>query len=230
MKLMSLDYDKDWTLINLTLANDIQLQAPAHLDGGGFIYKDDFINIIKRTGKEKYNRAFEWCAGFGVIGYEVFGQGLCDHIVFSDYYDVATDNCYQTAKTNNIIDNVTAYTSATIGGLPESEEWDLVVANPPWDFSEQKAIDGLGEEFDTTKIPNMMRILVDDNYKIHREFFQNIRQHLTDDADVYIIEASRDPIFIIMALEGGLRLENIYDAPLSGKYVKAGGIFHFKPA
>ena len=230
MKLMSLDYAKDWTLLDVTLAGNIQLQYPTHLDGGGILYKQDIVNTIRQTGKPKYNRAFEWCAGFGVIGFEVLGQGLCEHIVFSDYYDVAIDNCYQTAKSNNIVNQMSGYTSSTIENIPASEVWDLVVANPPWNFSEQKAKDGLGVDFNADNVPNMLRILVDDNYNIHREFFNNIRSHLTDDADVYLFEGSRDPAFIIMALQGGLRLENIYDAPLSGKYVEAGGIFHFKPA
>ena len=230
MNLMPLDYAKDWTLLDITLAGDIQLQSPAHLEGGGILYKDDFVNTIRQTGKPSYTRAFEWCSGHGVIGFELLGHGLCEHVVFSDYYDVAIDNCYQTAKTNNIDDQVTGYISSTINGLPESELWDLVVGNPPWNFSKQKALDGLGKEFNPDNIPNMLRILVDDDYNIHREFFRNIRSHLTDDADVYIIEGSRDPAFIIMALQGGLQLKNIYDAPLSGKYLKDGGIFHFKPA
>jgi filamentous hemagglutinin family protein len=230
MKLMSVDYDKDWTLLDFTVAGNIRLQSPTHLDGGGILYKEDLVNAIRQTGKPKYKRAFEWCAGFGAIGFEVFGQGLCEHIVFSDYYDVAINDCNQTAKNNNIVNQVTGYTSSTINGLPDSELWDLVVANPPWSFSEQKTIAGLGSEFNPAGIPNMLRILVDDNYNIHREFFNNIKAHLTEDADVYIIEGSRDPAFIIMALQGGLQLVNIYDAPKSGKYLKDGGIFHFKPS
>lgn len=226
MILQSLDYEKDWTPISITLANGIEINAPYHLDGGGFFFKDDFVRVIRQTGKEKYNRAFEWCAGFGVIGFELLGQNLCDHLVVSDYYSTAVENCTTTAESNQLADKFTAYVSSSISELPETETWDLVVANPPW-YPSQEAVDLLGSVH-PMMIPNIHRITVDQDFEIHKEFYKNIKRHLTSDADLYIVEANHDPFHTKIAVENGLRLVEVYDLQAGQQYAPAGGIFHFK--
>lgn len=218
MKLMSLDYEKNWTPLDLILDSGIKINSPAHLDGGGLRYKNDIINAIRNSGKEKYDRGFEWCAGFGVIGFEVLGLGLCDHMVFSDYYDVAIKDCYSTAHNNNLSNKITGYVSPAIEYIPEEEIWDLVVANPPWAFDEVATSRDYPD-------PNMLRILVDQDFAIHREFYKNINAHLTDDADLYIIEVNKDPKLIMLAGMHGLNLISIYNT----KNAPNGGVFHFKP-
>jgi hypothetical protein len=37
MKLMSLDYEKDWTPLDVTLDSGIKITSPIHLDGGGLM-------------------------------------------------------------------------------------------------------------------------------------------------------------------------------------------------
>jgi hypothetical protein len=226
MILQSLDYEKDWTQANITLSSGINIEFPYHLDGGGFFFKDDFTRIIKQSGKDKYTNAFEWCAGFGVIGYEILGLGIAEKISFSDYYTIAIENCINTATTNNILDRVTTYTCSKISEIPNDNLWDLVVANPPWYPSKENI--PLLNGVHPMMLPNIHRITVDENFEIHKEFYSNIRSRLTLDADLYILEANHDPFHIKLAVENGLRLVEVHDLHAGKEYAPAGGIFHFK--
>ena len=231
MKLIPMTEDKNWTRETRILDSGIVLNSPTHLDGGGIEMKDDLIAAILKTGKPVYERGFEWCAGFGALGFEILGKGLCKHLVVSDYYDVAIQDCFETATNNNIRDKITGYISHSIENIPESEMWDLVFANPPHCPDEQESIDAMLADLPQGQIhnhlPNTLRLLIDQDWEIHKEFFSNIKKHLTTDADVYLIEANSDSeMYIRLAEEGGLRHVGTHHIG----FLPYGGIYHFKPA
>lgn len=141
-------------------------------------------------------------------------------VVFQDIYDVSTDTCIQNAKENNISHLVNAHTSSTISGIPSSERFDLVVANPPHCGSSEGLIKNFSYE-------NTKRILVDEKHTAHKEFFKNIKQYLTHDADIYItVPSKNNDHFVRWAKEGGLTYMGIY--PLFLTNIPNGGILHFK--
>lgn len=214
-------------IASATISGGIEIKYPRKLDGGGLTFKDNLINIIRQTGKTSYNRAYEWCAGFGVLGYELMGLKLCNHIVFSDMYKDAIDNCIDTALSNNLMSAVTTYHTDKIANIPESEKWDLVVSNPPHcgdepDFRKNVYVPGQHPD----NLNNAVRLCVDQDYKIHNEFFQNIKKHLTDDADIYLIEAFYMENMVQDAINNGLRYVGKYD--MSCKTMPQGVILHFK--
>lgn len=226
MTLQDLNVDKHWLPQTVEISGNIKITFPTHLDGGGIAMKDDLITAICATGKSQYNRAFEWCAGFGVLGYEVLGMNLTKNLVFSDYYDVAIKNCLDTANNNGLGDRVTGYVTPCIGNIPLTEKWDLVVSNPP--HSE----DGEGFKYHMNNDPerkhsyieNSARLVVDEQWGIHTEFYANIRDHLTDDADLYIIESVTDIRNEQMAEAAGLYLVGTH--PVT--FLPNGTIYHFK--
>ena len=220
---MPITNDGDKTIINTTLTNGLKFTYPLLLDGGGLEMKDDLIEIIKRTGKEHYHRAFEWCAGFGALGFEILGSQLSDHMVFSDYFHVALDTCKQIADDNNLSDQITCHLSSTIKDIPSVEKWDLIISNPPHSEDRDALVEYMTMREDN-HIDNTARLIIDQNWTIHKEFFRNIRSHLTDDADLYIIESQQHQFFIDWATAGGLKHIDTY-------YINAlprGGIYHFK--
>jgi methylase of polypeptide subunit release factors len=157
-----------------------------------------------------------------VLGYEILGMGLAKHIVFTDYYPVAIENCLENASNNHLTSHVTGYISGTIEGIPNTEKWDLVVSNPPHVADKEYFISTMPEESDY--LENTCRLIVDQNFAIHREFFKNIKEKLTPDADVFLIEASNHDFFVEWADAGGLKLVKTY--PVS--FLPHGSIFHFK--
>lgn len=206
----------------------IKLNSPVHLDGGGVAQKSFFAELIKSTGKQKYSRGFEWCAGLGAIGYELLGSKIVDHIVFSDNYAGAITDCLETANSNGIDADVTTYISSRIADIPQHEQWDLVVGNPPH-YPNLAALQNIltryGYNLPKTTIDNTLRLTADGDWKIHQEFFDNIRSHITADADIYLSEEQTDEILVTMAEAGGLYLVKIHPIPT----LKL-NIYHFKPA
>jgi len=210
------------------LKGGIFLKYPRKLDGGGLDFKDDLLEIIRKTGKYSYNRAFEWCAGFGVLGYELLGMGFCNHIVFSDMYKDAIDNCLDTANANNLTKYVTGYNCDKISDIPVNEKWDLVVSNPPHclDLAEFKT-EMRKYSSNEDNITNSARLCVDQDFKIHEEFFRNIGKHLTPDADIYLIESNYMESEVHMASLYGLNFIGKYE--MKDKTMPQGVILHFKP-
>jgi hypothetical protein len=224
IELIPMTEDKEWSLQTKILNSGIVVEFPTHLDGGGLEMVDDLMTAIKATGKSFYNRGCEWCAGFGVLGYEVLGSGLANHMVFTDYYPVAIQNCLDTASKNNISDKVTGHISATIKGIP-NEKWDLVVSNPPHAYDKALFLETLpGGAISHERLENTCRLIVDQNFAIHKEFFRNIKEKLTPDADVYLIESGNHDFFVEWADKGGLKCVGKY--PVS--FLPHGYIFHFR--
>ena len=224
IELMPIVEIKDWSMQTRTLNSGIVVEYPTYLDGGGLEMVDELVNVIKTTGKSSYDRGCEWCAGFGVLGFDILGLGLAKHMVFTDYFAAAIENCLATASKNNISDKVTGYISGTIKGIP-NEKWDLVISNPPHVFDKEYFIETLpGGRENNYNIDNSCRLIVDQNFAIHKEFFKNIKEKLTKDADVYLIEALKDGFINEWAEQAGLYVHATY--PITA--LPHGQIFHFK--
>jgi len=224
--LMPLTDDLDWTLQNTTLTSGIVMQYPTLLDGGGLEMKDNLISVIKSSGKHFYDRGYEWCCGFGALGFEVLGMGIAKHMVFSDYYHVATDTCVEIAKNNQLSNYISAHVSPSISGIPASEKWDLVISNPPHVPDKHEFLNQMNAlPTEHHYLDNTCRLTVDEDWSIHKEFFKNIRSKLTLDADVYLIEAVHNEDFIKWAEEGGLVYQEKF-YPVT--FLPHGRIYHFK--
>lgn len=198
----------------IILNSGIKIKSPIMFDGGGLEYKDFLIDTIKKTGKHSYNRAFEWCAGFGVLGFETLGMGLCNHIVFSDYHPKAVEVCMENGKSNNLTHYVTGYVSPTISEIPISEQWDLVISNPPHAPDFDAKVKGIIDEGqDPRAALNSIRLIVDSNWTIHKEFMQNIVPHLQSEADIYLIENLHYDFLVHLGKIVGLKYIGTYEYP-----------------
>ena len=74
---------------------------------------------------------FEWCAGPGFIGFALLGYGFCDTLCLADVNLEAVEACRRTVTQNRLAERVAVYHSDNLDGIPASEQWDLVVGNPP---------------------------------------------------------------------------------------------------
>lgn len=219
------------TAINTTrLKGGVLIKYPLMLDGGGLQFRDDLIRVVKEHGKPSYNHGFEWCAGFGVLGYEMLGLGFCNRLTFSDYYDPAIEVCLDNAKMNNLSNYVDGYVTPTISGLPKHLKFDLVVSNPPHCVDYSEFVTGLVEQGNPSNpdiVVNSARLCVDQDWSVHREFFENIKEYLTTDADIFLIESANDHVFKHMATLYGFIHMNTYK--MLDPTMPNGIIMHFKP-
>jgi methylase of polypeptide subunit release factors len=174
--------------MNIEIAGGIRMRSYYHLDGGGGWMKDFFSDVVTKIGKNNYTRGFEWCSGFGILGFEALGRGQCDHMTFSDYYPAAIRDCLDTAKNNGLSNKVHGYVTGQIGTISENDKWDLVIGNPPHAFGSIKQTKSLYGGMDKSSIKNILRVVCDEGMAIHKEFFTNIKKHLLPDADIFLYE------------------------------------------
>ena len=209
----------------LKLENNLTVYFEPGLDGGGSTQRQDFVDAVSKTGKSHFNRIFEWCAGPGFIGYTFLDKKMCNHVVFSDIHNRAIHFVNITAEKNNIVDSVTTYVCDEINKIPLTEKWDLVLSNPPHCF-DQHTLNQMKNNPDMT---NIMRILCDVNYVIHKEFFENIIKYLEPGADLFLSETYEDPIIKNLAITNGLTFIDFHPAPmLAMTSASVAGVFQFK--
>ncbi len=190
------------------LINDIKIFYESSLDGGGTSFGRRYPYIIKEIYRDRiFENCFEWCAGPGFTGFELLSENICNNLFLADIYQPALTAINKTV-TNLPAKYQNKVHSAQIKGiadLPAEWKFDLVVANPPMYNSSAGA-------FITSITPND-RIYIDQDWNLHREFFNHIVPHLNDNAVILILEhafASGPDMFNSMIREAGLRIKDCY--------------------
>jgi tRNA1(Val) A37 N6-methylase TrmN6 len=196
----------------------IEVFYKIELDGGGTTFGQDYLPVlISRYPGRVFNRAYEWCSGPGFIGFSILSHGICQTLCLSDLYDpsiVAADLTIE-LESNQCRDLVTTYLCKDVALIPKHEQFDLVVANPPH-FND---FDGIPPN-DYTGI----RISKDINWQAHRNFFNNIKQHLTSDGIILLqehIHGAKLDDLSDMIEQNGLRITDHYnslDVDTNGMY------------
>lgn len=174
-----------------------------HLNGGGIGFGSEYPRIIKELYPDKvFKNCLEWCSGPGFIGYNILDHGLCEKLTLNDIYQPAIDISYKSAQFNNLLSKVELYCTGYINELPKQCRFDLVVANPP--------------HYDRPYVNDNSRIADDQNWEIHKQFYKNIGNYLTDDG-VIIIQENEDgstvECFETMIYGSNLKINRVIKSP-----------------
>jgi methylase of polypeptide subunit release factors len=145
------------------------------LDGGGTRFGEDYVPYLQNRGMPKLGRVFEWCCGPGFIGFSILGSGLVDTLCLADINPKAVAVCRRTIKTNKLEDRTVTYLSDNLKDIPASEQWDLVVGNPPH-YPDIHAGDIRAH---------------DPDWSIHRGFFAKVGAHLKPGGVILLQENSQ---------------------------------------
>ena len=149
-----------------------------HLDGGGPRSWPHYVEAA-RTRIGPVERAFEWCAGPGYIGFALLGSGLCTHLTLADINPDAVEAARLTVRRQGLEDRVTVFQSDNLRDIPESEQWDLVVGDPPhFPVALERHIER-----------GFVLRSVDADWRLHRAFFAGIRRHLRPGGRMLITES-----------------------------------------
>lgn len=176
-----------------------------HLDGGGMDFGQEYIWVMEeKTGK--VDHLFEFCAGPGFIGFSLLAHGLCNRLTVADINPEAVEACRATVKANGLESRVAVYQSDCLDSIPHSEQWDLVVSNPPhWRSGEDSYV-------------RDMRMW-DPDLRIHDKFYRSIRSYLKPGGAVLIQEngsATKYEDFKPMIEQNGLATVEVFKAkPIS---------------
>ena len=151
------------------------IESTPDLDGCGPILAPVFKALL--DGK-KFNTAFEWCAGPAWIGMWLLENGICETLVTGDINKKTINYVKESANKHDY--NVRAYHSDNLHQIPESEKFDLVIANPP-NYCDIQRSHPFGFMRDDLRP-------LDVDWKIHNDFYKNIGKHLNENATMFISE------------------------------------------
>lgn len=182
------------------------------LDGGGSTFGQDYVKVLRsKYPNKKFSKIFEWCSGSGFIGFSLLSHNFCDRLCFTDFYDPAIESINQTINypENNCADIVTCYLIKDLKLLPSDETFDLVVANPPH-FDKPISFD-----------KNYNRLSTDPNWRSHKNFFENIKSHLSDHGIILLQECSKGSSvkdFEQMIRDSDLFITDTFESVIDGIY------------
>lgn len=160
----------------------ISIDFMGFLNGGGTWASTRFINVIQKYYPNKsFQKCLEWCSGPGFIGFELLSNNICSELSFMDIYQPALDNITDTIKNNGLTDKIILHNVGKLSELPR-EKYDLIVGNPPW----HKKAPARFAVKDGKYNSDFIRRNVDENLTIHKEFFNNVGDFLTDNGVVIV--------------------------------------------
>src|SRR3989338_2844625 len=198
---------------------DIEVAWLPELNGGGMTHGQQFIPIVKIICG-KIDRVFEFCAGPGFIGFSLLAEGLCSSLCVADANPLAVEALKETVRRNRLTDRVSVYLSNGLNGIPETERWDLVVANPPHFTAKQRKSKGLlglsktnfASANSAKKTPEFW-LIEDHDWKIHQDFYLKVNKFLKQHGKILMQEnylGSEEKDFIQFIEAGRLSLKRSF--------------------
>jgi hypothetical protein len=182
-------------------AGPLSVAYTDELAGGGELFASDFVTfVLQNIGNVE--KAHEWCAGPGFIGFSLLASGLCRCLSLSDVNRKAIDICTHTVTQHSLEDRVKVFHSFCLDEIASGERWQLVVGNPPW-LSDDVALPQWG-------LPIKYRDL---GFSLHRKFFASIGKFLAPEAHILLVESytgSCPEDFAPMIRAAGLHLRRVY--------------------
>jgi len=154
---------------------DFEVSYNSDEDGGGTWFGQEYVAVVQQRYQRRFRRCLEWCSGPGFIGFALLAHDLCDYVVLMDRHLPVTESVRDTTQRNAVEHRVSFYCCDAIAQLPDSEQFDLIVANPP-------------HFLECPGNANYQRIAVDTDWQIHHEFFNHVRAYMTPDSTILLQE------------------------------------------
>lgn len=182
----------------------VRVSYTADLDGGGNAFGRAYVPFL-RSRLGRVERAFEWCAGPGFIGFSLLGAGLCERLDLGDVNVAARDAVARTVADNDLAGRVRFHLSDCFDQVP-AESWDLMVANPPHVNAAAPA-----SAYQHSHSPLIWQ---DTDWSIHRRFYAGAARHLRPGGAVVVQENHRFSApedFSTMVKEAGLEVVGAFE-------------------
>jgi len=148
---------------------------PNHF-GGGAVHAPDFLRVVLELRLGPVDRLCDFCAGTGYIGFSLLAKRYCKTLCCIDVDKRSIDAVQLTATTNEITDLVTTYVSDGLENVPTTEEWDLLVCNPP------QLQPRVATDVDTA-------FTFDPEWKLHRNAYSSLKTFMRPGGHAIFLEA-----------------------------------------
>ncbi len=163
--------------------NGLDVHYTPELNGAGTDLAMPFVNYVKENVErdKPISKIFEWCAGPGFIGFALLADNLREKLCLADINPDAIACVQKTISENKLQDRVSVYLSDNFDSIPDSERFDLVVANPP-NYCNLNPEHPWGFIYHNDLRPN------DRGWVIHNAFYSTVVHHLQANAQLLIAE------------------------------------------
>jgi methylase of polypeptide subunit release factors len=205
------DSDMDNLYFSTTGPHQYRVFYRPGMDGGGTWFGQEYATVLSTLyPNRQFRNCLEWCAGPAFIGYNILDHGLCKHLTLIEIHDetAAQSERSRSDSHNKCVDQVTIYNSGTISDIPAEKQFDLIVGNPP--HFPHASVD-----------PDVSRIESDDGWRVHRDFFANVKPRLAPDGVILLQEnmiGSTVETFEKCIQHAGLQVRQWFRSPKWFKY------------
>ncbi|MDE1804175.1 MAG: methyltransferase [Candidatus Micrarchaeota archaeon] len=144
----------------------------------GIDFSSDFIKAVKK----RFGHVESVCdfgSGNGFIGLSLLANGLCNHVTLLDKNPLAIKVCKDTVRRNQLGKNVSVCRSDVFKNVRKSEQWDIIIGNPPHHI-------GTNQQH----LSDMKSY--DPEWKVHQELYNTAGEHLKIGGSLLLIEDIRD--------------------------------------
>jgi len=187
---------------------DIDIYFDHRFDGGGSTSGRDLVPVVRELYPDRtFRNGFEWCSGVGFMGFSLLAHDICENLYLGDIYEPALRQADKTIV--NLPERYSERTVKTMhirgtDDIDDSLKFDLIVSNPPHHDWTIPVYYG-----DYVCDDEILRMSVDPEWKVHGEFFSNIKKNLALDGAIVLMEnsqASSPDTFRRMVEDAGLRI------------------------
>ena len=150
-------------------------------DGFGFNTCQEAVYIFNEFAQgRKFDNVLECFCGPGYYGLGLWKGGIAKNISFSDIAPEAEEVMRMTFDENNI--DFPFYLSDNFDNIPK-QKFDLIVGNPPhFNFK-------ILESNEMQPSIHEDRKMRDLNWEVHKKFYNQVGEYLTDDGSIMLMEA-----------------------------------------
>ena len=148
------------------------------VNGAGDLMTDDIADLVKSWyPNQVFKNCLEWCSGPGFLGFSILSHGLCNTLHLSDIYPLAGAVVKQTIALNGLEHKVNFHLSDNFKSFDNDLTFELSIANPPHFACDPYA-----------PVLTDPRRYKDTDWNTHRNFFNNVKQHLSPDGKIILME------------------------------------------
>lgn len=184
---------------------DTTVLTDDELDGGAIIIANDAYSVVKYLINDTpVENCMEWCSGPGVWGFSIFANKMCKNLTLVDIHVPNQIIATRTIELNNIQDKVNFVLSGDFSKVPTDKKYDLIVANPP-----HFCVDPYVSYY------NEPRKYKDTDWLIHKNFFENVGNILSDTGRIILMEnvwGSSPNTFEKMIKSNGLKINKHFNS------------------
>lgn len=229
----------------------ISVYHTINCDGGGKSFGTKYPSVINsRYPGHTFDCCLDWCSGPGFIGLNLLDHEICRTLHLVDHYQPGIDCAKKTINNlpTQFKDCVHAHQINDLALLPKSQMFDLVVANPPHFSAEpsakikamnhlmEKVITGQKKMFlnkTSTSMPDnaVNRLIVDQDWAAHKNFYHNIKSRLAPDGVILMQEnaaGSSAEEFRSMIESAGLEITDVFFDEEYGNFMPLKKIYYIE--